>query len=70
MLYSALWSTANWMPAITSRTVALPSSSETLIETRFASGRDAHEAALVGVAVVAALRESPAMMPATCVPWP
>ena len=38
MLYSALWSTANWMPAITSRTVALPSSSETLIETRLASG--------------------------------
>ena len=55
MLYSALWSTANWMPAITSRTVALPSSSETLIETRLASGATPMKRFFLRVAGIAAL---------------
>src|SRR3954447_24234683 len=38
MPYAALLSTANWIPLITSRTVVLPSSSETLTEIRFARG--------------------------------
>ena len=56
MLYSALWSMANWMPAITSRTVALPSSSETLIETRLAFGATPMKRFFLRVAVVAVAR--------------
>ena len=69
MLYSALWSTANWMPAITSRTVALPSSSETLIDTRFASGATPMKRPFLA-SPPSRPSESPAMMPATWVPWP
>ncbi len=69
MLYAALWSTANWMPAITSSTVALPLSSETLIDTRLAFGATPMYLPLSG-SPSSRLRESPAMMPATCVPWP
>ena len=69
MLYSSLWSMANWIPAITSRTVALPSSSETLIETRFASGATPEKRPFFE-SPRSRPSESPAMMPATCVPWP
>ena len=56
MLKSALWSTANWMPLMTSRTSSCPASSEALIEIRFASGRDADVPAAQRVARGAVVR--------------
>ena len=65
----ALWSTANAMPLITSSTVELPASSEALMAIRFAPGAMPTYLPLNG-SPAARWLESPAMMPATCVPWP
>ena len=52
-----------------SRTVALPASSLALIEMRLARGAMPMYLPSAG-SVAARLAPSPAMMPATCVPWP